>query len=100
MQHATVMRNDTANIIIMQEAMPSTERDVLCHQGSQGIPVSLALLEVQFFPEALSLRESPLYLGVPIMVVRLGVNLSRGMSFNVHAIVPEDHPFLRDQRDM
>lgn len=48
----------------------------LCHQGSRGIPVSLALLEVQFSPEALSLRESPLYLGVP-----------------------EDHPFLRDQRD-
>ena len=99
MQHATVMRNDTANIIIMQEAMPSTERDVLCHQGSQGIPVSLALLEVQFFPEALSLRESPLYLGVPNMVVILGVNLSLGMSFNVLSI-PEDHPFLRDQRDM
>ena len=79
--------------------MPSTERDILCHQGSRGIPVSLALLEVQFSPEGLSLRESPPYLGVPIMVVRLGVNLSWEMSFNVLAI-PEDHPFLRDQRDM
>ena len=81
--------------------MPSTERDILCHQGSRGIPVSLALLEVQFSPEGLSLQESPPYLGVPIMVVRLalGVNLSWEMSFNVLAI-PEDHPFLRDQRDM
>ena len=79
--------------------MPSTERDILCHQGSRGIPVSLALLEVQFSLEGLSLQESPPYLGVPIMVVGLGVNLSWEMSFNVLAI-PEDHPFLRDQRDM
>ena len=50
--------------------MPSTKSDILCHQGNLGTLVSLALLEVQFSPEALSHLESPLYLGDPIMIVR------------------------------